>query len=51
VELLSRHDILHRLEEFTTTAKEVGIDLGNYGDFLSRGKKIIKFAYRKEISC
>lgn len=51
IEILSRHDILHRLEEFTTTTREVGLDLGNYLDFIAKGKKIIKFAYRKEINC
>ena len=48
-DVLSRHDILHRIEEFTNTIHLEGIDLGNYYEFLSRGKKIVKLSFRKSL--
>jgi hypothetical protein len=39
------------LEDFTTTSKHLGVDLGNYELFISRGKKIGRLFMKKEISC
>ena len=50
-EVLSRHDLLGKLEEFTTTSKREGLDLGNFRDFVSTGKKITKSCYKKQIQC
>ena len=50
-DVLSRHDILHKMEWFTNTSKLEGIDLGNYEYFLAKGRKIVKLGYKKELHC
>lgn len=49
--ILERNDLIGKLEEFTTTLKQEGVDLGNYREFVARGKKITKLCYKKEVSC
>lgn len=50
-EVLSRFDLLHKLEESTTTLKKNGVDEGNISEFIFRGKLILKIGFKKELQC
>ena len=50
-EVLSRFDLLHKLEESTTTLKNNGVDEGNISEFIYRGKSILKIGFKKELQC
>lgn len=47
----SRDDFLGKMEVFTETTKNEGLDLGNYTFFCFKARKAIKIFHKKEQSC